>query len=279
MAVAAGKTGCDAADESARRILRALAAGEQLTPILRRLLLGALVNENRSDRPHAPKAFVSSAARSATQWIGAGYEEREKVLRDLLQLADALPPQPKHGPSLPDKISLIDQALEEAAIPHAFGGALAVGYYGEPRATGDIDINVFISIESWPSLKDVLTPLEVEIDVEQGPPGEAHEWKLEWGGTPLHLFFSCDPLHKRMHQEVRRVIFNGDTIPLIAPEHLIIRKAILDRPKDWHDIEQILVASSPLELNEVGEWLQRMIGKSDGRPTKLEEIAKALKLA
>jgi len=56
------------------------------------LLLDALVNENRSDRPHDPDALVSGAARSATQWIGAGFEERERVIRDLLELADALPP-------------------------------------------------------------------------------------------------------------------------------------------------------------------------------------------
>jgi hypothetical protein len=44
--------------------------------------------------------------------------------------------------SLPEKIVAIDEALAE--IPHAFGGALALAYYAEPRATVDIDINVFI---------------------------------------------------------------------------------------------------------------------------------------
>src|ERR1700750_427901 len=123
-----GQRSATSVDEAARRTLRGLANSERLDPMLRRLLTDALMNDNRSDRSDDPRALVSAAARSATQWIGAGLEEREKVLRDLLVLAAALPPQPKHGPSFPDKVSSLEEILKEAEIPHAFGGALAVGY-------------------------------------------------------------------------------------------------------------------------------------------------------
>ena len=36
-----------------------------------------------------------------------------------------------------------------AKIPHAIGGALALAYYAEPRATIDIDLNVFVPPERW----------------------------------------------------------------------------------------------------------------------------------
>jgi len=67
-------------------------------------------------------------------------------------------------------------------------------------------------------------------------------------------------------------------IPLVAPEHLVIRKAILDRPKDWHDIEQILVATNPLDLEEVESWLKRMVSEDDPRMKKLAEVKAALSL-
>jgi hypothetical protein len=237
-----------------------------------------LVDENRGDRPNDPKALVSSTARSATQWIGADPTEREKVLRDLLELADALPPQPKSGPRLPEKVSSVHRALGEASIPHAFGGALAVGYYGEPRATGDIDVNVFVEAADWPRVRKALAPLQVEVEKTEQEP-RLNEVLLEWGATPLHLFFSCDQLHEQMRRGVCWVPFNRDTIPLVAAEHLVIRKAILDRPKDWHDIEQILVASYQLQLDEVRKWLQRMTSEDDARVTKLGEIETALDLA
>ena len=49
-------------------------------------------------------------------------------------------------PSLPDKVVLVHGALNGRGINHAFGGALALAYYAEPRSTIDIDINVFAPV-------------------------------------------------------------------------------------------------------------------------------------
>ena len=35
--------------------------------------------------------------------------------------------------------------LEAHGIPYAIGGALALGYYTEPRGTVDVDINIFVT--------------------------------------------------------------------------------------------------------------------------------------
>jgi hypothetical protein len=79
-------------DEAARETLRLMASGERPDPMLRRLLLDALADdEDGSDRRAAERGRVSDAARAATQWVGVGVEERARALRELLELADALP--------------------------------------------------------------------------------------------------------------------------------------------------------------------------------------------
>lgn len=78
-------------DEAAKEALRLMAGGERPDPMLRRLLLDALSDGDRINRPGDPKGQVSDAARAATQWVGVSAEERGKALRDLLDLADALP--------------------------------------------------------------------------------------------------------------------------------------------------------------------------------------------
>ncbi len=78
-------------DHSARDLLGKLAKGQRPDPMLKRLLLDALTNENRSDRPTDPAATVSDAARSVSEWVGASAKERGDALEDLLLLADALP--------------------------------------------------------------------------------------------------------------------------------------------------------------------------------------------
>ncbi len=78
-------------DRAARDLLGRLAKGQRPDPMLKRLLLDALENEDRSDRPRDPTATVSDAARSVGEWIGASPRERGDALEDLLSLVDALP--------------------------------------------------------------------------------------------------------------------------------------------------------------------------------------------
>ena len=59
----------------------------------------------------------------------------------------------------------IDAAL--AKIPHAFGGALALAYYAEPRATIDIDLNLFIPTNRF---LEVTGPLSGSAPTATTPP-------------------------------------------------------------------------------------------------------------
>jgi len=205
-------------------------------------------------------------------------DDREKVLRELLDLADALRPDPHRRLSLTAKVSAIHQSLREAGISHSIGGAIAVAYYGEPRSTGDIDVNVFVSPSRWPEVREALKPLEIATQVDEGELKQFREMRLKWESNSLHLFFSTDALHQRMSEDLRHVPFSGATIPIISPEHLVVRKAQLDRPKDWLDIEQILVATDPLDLGEIEDWLKKMVGSDNPRMEKLAEIKAGLSL-
>jgi hypothetical protein len=61
------------------------------------------------------------------------------------------------------------------------------------------------------------------------------------GMHPLDLFFSSEEIHKAMRHRARLVAFGEERAAFVAPEPLLLCKAIFDRPKDWLDIEQVLV--------------------------------------
>jgi hypothetical protein len=134
------------------------------------------------------------------------------------------------------RVIAVHEALAAAGIPHAIGGAIALGYYAESRPIRDIDVNVFVPPERRPEVEAALADLDGD-------------------GPPVHLFFSEDALHEAMPAAVREVPFAAATIPIVSPEHLVIRKVMLDRPKDWPDIEAILAAETPLDLEEIKRWL------------------------
>lgn len=186
------------------------------------------------------------------------------------------PHRPEGAPSLPEKVVAIHRSLAAAKVPHAIGGALALAYYAEPRATVDVDINVFVSTEHWPQVRDALAPLGVDVDLDLAALERDGQARLWWDRNPVDLFFSYDPFHDEMKRRARRVPFAETTIPILAPEHLAVCKAMFNRTKDWLDIEQILVATSPLDIGEIEDWLRRMVGDDDFRIERLKELRAAL---
>jgi hypothetical protein len=163
------------------------------------------------------------------------------------------------------KVVALHEALRNAELPHAFGGALALAYYAEPRPTADIDLNVFVAPPEWPRVREALRPLSIELDAE--PDGD--QIRLPWDSTEVHVFLSSDPLHEAMADCTREVPLGGSVVPIVAAEHLVIRKAMLNRDKDWQDIEAILSATDPLDVAEIKAWLEQMTAAGDPRSARL----------
>jgi hypothetical protein len=99
--------------------------------------------------------------------------------------------------------------------------------------------------------------------------------RLRWGNTPIDLFFAYDALHDAMRRAVRNEPFGETRIPILAPEHLLVCKAIFNRPKDWLDIEQMMVCVEELDTDEVGVWLDRIVGADDPRRERFDRLAEA----
>jgi hypothetical protein len=133
-----------------------------------------------------------------------------------------------------------------------------LAFYAEPRETRDIDVNVFLPVGRWPAVHDALAPLGVDVEIDEGELEAEAQVELDWEENPVHLFFSCDTLHEEMARAVRTVPLNGTPIPLVSPEHLVIRKTLLDRLKDWRDIEQILARHPSLNHGEVEYWVRQL---------------------
>ena len=174
------------------------------------------------------------------------------------------PALPDKIPALPDKIIAIDRALDP--LPHAFGGALALAYYAEPRATADIDVNVFVPVDEFERVHTRLAPLGIAAATGQAQRVRRDgQIRLAWGHNPVDLFFSYDPFHDAAAGATQRVPFAATTIPILAAEHLVVCKAVFDRPKDWVDIDAIRAAGTTLDAAEVIRWVQRIVGDTDPR--------------
>lgn len=177
--------------------------------------------------------------------------------------------------NLPEKVVAIHHRLAEAKIDHAFGGALALAYYAEPRSTIDIDVNLFVSPSSYPEVEQELVEIGVSDGADLAAVERDGQCKLRWGDTPIDLFFAYDDLHEAMRRAARREPFGQDTISVLSPEHLIVCKTIFNRPKDWLDIEQMLICVEELDAAETRGWLARVLGSDDPRSKRFERMLTA----
>ena len=87
--------------------------------------------------------------------------------------------------------------------------------------------------------------------------------RLWWERNPVDLFFSYDPFHDAARDAARRVPFADTEIPVLAADHLVVCKAVFDRPKDWVDVDAMLAAGAPIDSAEVLRWVARITGPDD----------------
>ena len=182
-------------------------------------------------------------------------------------------------PTLSEKLLLLEEELHRAGIPHAFGGAIALAYYATPRATIDLDLNVFTSATDADAVLGVLARLGA------APLDEGEQTRLErdgqararWGATPVDLFFSYDAFHDSCAERRRTVPFGErDRIHVLSAEDLVVFKAIFDRAKDWRDIEELLFAmGDAFDAAYARSWLDRIVGRDDERYRRLESAIAA----
>lgn len=174
-----------------------------------------------------------------------------------------------------EKALVLVRAFKAGGIPFALGGAIALSYWAEPRATLDIDVNVFVPEREAAHVLAVVAGLGGKVDLQRDEAAVETEGqvRIPWEGTPIDLFFAYDPFHDECHRRAREVEFLGERVPVLSPEDLAVFKVIFNRPKDWLDIEAMLANQGEgFDVSHTREWLLRVLGEDDSRSGRFEEL-------
>jgi hypothetical protein len=171
--------------------------------------------------------------------------------------------------SLADKIVAIHLALDGAALPHAFGGALALAWCTErARGTIDIDVNVFVPADEADTMLAALPPAVACRPADREQLLADGQTRLWWGSTPVDLFLDTTPFHTDVGRRVRTEPFAGHEVPFLSCRDLAVFKAFFDRTKDWADLEE-MAAAGTLDIEAVAGVLVRFLGVDDQRIVRL----------
>jgi hypothetical protein len=184
-------------------------------------------------------------------------------------------------PDVMDIARRVADSLEQAGIPYAIGGALAYAYWGPPRSTHDIDLNVFLGPEDVDRGLDVLRAAGVTFDRDESRQraAEGAHVRASVGNTPIDVFFNSIDLHDSAARRVVERPFHGRPARILTAEDLAVLKLLFHRPKDRIDVERLVaLQGSGMDLAYVRRWLVECVGDDDHRVEEWDALLRDLGL-
>ncbi len=175
------------------------------------------------------------------------------------------------------KTAALAALFELHNIPYAVGGAIALFYWGEPRGTVDVDINIFLPQTEADRVLEALPELGISgsLETERRAILSAGQARIDFDGTVVDLFFSTVDFHDSSAKRVRRVPFGAGEINVLSAEDIVVYKAMFNRRKDWADIEQVLyMQADRFDFGYVRNWITRMAGGDDARVVEFDTLAR-----
>ncbi len=172
-------------------------------------------------------------------------------------------------------VFLLIDLLEESSIDYAFGGAIAYSAWAEPRATRDVDLNVWLDSGDLPRLFSLFDSSDIRTDREKALRDAAERGMFEarYGEIRIDVFLPSVAFYQSVRERRRRVSFDSRQTWVLSPEALAVFKMLFHRPKDFADIQRMLeLQGARFDHLFVRRALVEMLGENDQRVKEWDEL-------
>lgn len=174
----------------------------------------------------------------------------------------------------------VQDALETTGLPFCFIGGLAVLHWGEPRLTRDLDLTVLAGWGQEENVVDtILAVLHPRIEGARSFALENRVMLLKSsGGIPIDLALGALPFEESATTRASNVSFVKIPLRICTAEDLVVMKAFANRPRDWSDIQGIVLRQAgKLDTAYIMEQLPPLTAAKQGEPilSRLEDVLKS----
>lgn len=169
-------------------------------------------------------------------------------------------------------------ALDKRGVSYAVGGALALGYWGMPRGTLDVDLTLFMPTDDTGAVVGLLRAIGCDVDESTALPTlrEHGFCTATMTGVRVDVFLPIVDFYAVARGRRREVDLEGVPVMIWDAETLVIFKLMFFRDRDLVDIAQV-VRTQGTRLDTV--WITTravdLFGERDPRVSRWKELLAA----
>jgi hypothetical protein len=166
-------------------------------------------------------------------------------------------------------------ALDKSGQEYALGGALALGFWAQPRGTLDVDVTLFISPKQPSSCVRLLQQIGCDLVASDALASLAEHGfcQVKFQRRRLDVFLPIVPFYEEARLRRTQVLLEGSPVMIWDAETLCVFKMMFFRRRDLADVEQILQTQrEKLDQEWVLEQLINLYGSHDPRIAEWKEL-------
>jgi hypothetical protein len=169
----------------------------------------------------------------------------------------------------------IAAGLDAIGLSYAIGGAIALGYWGQPRGTLDVDLTLFVDAAKPSEAIWILQGLGCEFQTSLALASfQQHGFaQVSLDGVRIDVFLPTIDFYWTAQKRIQSVVLGDQPICIWDAETLCVFKMMFFRRKDLADVEQILRSRG---TNFDADWtrsqLEAIYGARDPRLASWDEL-------
>lgn len=181
-----------------------------------------------------------------------------------------------------DTLARLAGVFRRTGIPYAVGGSIALGFYAEPRATIDVDVNVFVDEEAEiAGLVDLLEKAGYHPDEPRERlmkrALEDSQFRVYFHNVRVDIFPATNTYYAEFPSRIKHFDDGAaGQYPVLGAEDLAVLKCVFNRPKDDVDLVNLCSHHPDLDVDFVRRKLIELLGADDARIAGFERIASTL---
>lgn len=166
-------------------------------------------------------------------------------------------------------------ALDQRGTDYAIGGAIALGFWGRPRGTMDVDLTLFLPKDKPSTVIWELQEIGCDVLVTRATNSlrEHGFCSVSFSGTRVDIFVPTTDFYEQLKARRRRMHLGKDLVSIVDAECLAVLKMMFFREQDLLDIKQILRAQrNHFDRSWVRDQIAEQFGSFDLRIIRWDEL-------